>query len=73
MLEPLPLILAHYLSVTLDNEVGSSGLLHSAILNYCVLAVMPFFIVACDGAIGHPWTYSSLQLSSLGVLVPLPM
>lgn len=50
---PSPPIFTHYSSVILENKFAASSLWHLAITECCVLAVMHFLVVACDGAIGY--------------------
>lgn len=47
-----PRTIMYYLLVISGNMVGNSSLCHLEIIEYCVLAVMPFLATACDGTVG---------------------
>lgn len=63
--------LSNFSSDVSDDKVVVSGLRHLAVKEYSVLAVMNFFLLACDGAVNYQCANSRPPLSSRDVLVPL--
>lgn len=69
---PTPQIFAYFSDVSLQHGGGAPAILHIAITEYMIIALLRFIAAVRDGAVGVACNHPQMGDKRRGVLVPLP-